>query len=92
MCLPKILSPPTSQAGAINPAMAHPTIKKQISALQLEKIINSRLYGTGIIVSVSSDPDKGWTAEPIIAPRTATHPRLDVERVVAELRTVYSLK
>jgi hypothetical protein len=72
--------------------MAPPTIKKQISALQLEKIINSRLSGTGIIVSVSSDPDSGWTAKPIIAPRTVAHPQLDVERIVVQLRTIYELK
>jgi hypothetical protein len=72
--------------------MVAPMTRKVVSATQLEKVINSRLSSTGILVSVSRDPDLGWTAEPIIAPRAAAHPQIEVDRIVHDLRKLYSLK
>jgi hypothetical protein len=71
--------------------MATPA-KEPASALQIEKMINSRLAGLGIIVSVSSEREMGWRADAIISPRSVAHPQLEVDRIAFELRKQYSLK
>jgi len=59
---------------------------------ELEAMIGDRIALGGVFVSVRQDPQLGWRATVITAPKRATYAQQLADQVAAELRKKYTLK